>query len=191
MTKLKRSSSPSVYRSEPVPARRWLTVWLLLIALAGAPAFAQETVTQLRIGVVNAARLLDEAPQAKQALKRLEEEFQPRDQRLLELQRHVRDLEDRLLDRGRELSDGERRELERELRDQRRDLRRTEDELREDFNLRRNEELSKLQQLIIETIVGLAKKERYDLILNQDTVIFAGDRVELTGKVLQQLQRAQ
>ena len=166
---------------------RWLIALLCLIGLVPF-AWAQEA--PLRIGVVNAARLLDEAPQAKEALRRLEEEFKPRDDALLTEQRAIRELESRLAEMspGR-LDDSERRQLEYELRSRQRDVKRTEEELREDYNFRRNDELRKLQQLIFEAITALAKDEQFDLILNQDAVVFAGPRVDITGKVLDRLEQ--
>lgn len=166
---------------------RWLIVLLCLIGLTPI-AWAQQEL--LRIGVVNAARLLDEAPQAKEALRRLEEEFKPRDDALLTEQRAIRDLESRLAEMSTSrLDDSERRQLEYELRSRQRDVKRTEEELREDYNFRRNDELRKLQQLIYEAITALAKDEQFDLILNQDAVVFAGPRVDITGKVLDRLEQ--
>ncbi len=160
-------------------------VWLLPAMMA----VAQTASENLKIGVVNAARLLDEAPQAEQARKRLEQELQPRDRAVLQVQREVRELEDRLLaDRTMDLTETDRREIERDLRHLRRELKRSEDELREDFNIRRNEELNRLQRQIFEAIVGLARRQQFDLILNQDAVIFAGERVDITGDVLLRLQ---
>lgn len=173
--------------------QRQLLVWTMVLWLLPATMVLAQTLDgDLKIGVVNAARLLDEAPQAERARKRLEEEFQPRDRAVLQAQRRVRDLEDQLMtDRPLELTETARLDLERELRDRRRELRRSEDELREDFNIRRNEELHRLQQLIYEAIVSLARDQRFDLILNQDAVIFAGERVDITNEVLRRLQREQ
>jgi outer membrane protein len=166
---------------------RWLIVLLCVLGLS-LPAWAQQE--PLRIGVVNAARLLDEAPQAKEALRRLEEEFKPRDDALLAEQSAIRELESRLAEMspGR-LADSGRRQLEYELRSRQRDVKRTEEELREDYNFRRNDELRKLQQLIFEAIIALAKDKQFDLILNQDAVVFAGPRVDITGEVLDRLEQ--
>ena len=53
-----------------------LPLGLLLIAM---PVSAG-----LKIGYVNAARLLDEAPQAKEATSRLKQEFAPREEAMVE-----------------------------------------------------------------------------------------------------------
>jgi outer membrane protein len=160
---------------------------LLLILLAGPlqPLLAQ---TQLKIGFVNAAKILDQSPQAEQARKRLEKEFAPRDKALVDAQRALRSMEDKLVKDGAVMSDAERRRLEREIRDQRRELKRAQDEFREDFNLRRNEELGKLQRLVYEAIVSLAELEGFDLIVNDGAVIFASKQVDITDKVIGRLK---
>lgn len=163
-----------------------LGLWLLCL-----PWVAPQAQQPLKIGVVNASRLLDEAPQAKQALKRLEEEFKPRDQQLQKSRERARKLEQRLADPTSKMSDSERRKLEYELRRRQLDIKRNEEALSEDYNFRRNDELRKLQQLIYQAIVALAKKEHFDLILNQDAVVYAGNRVDITDQVLQHLKQEQ
>jgi len=156
-----------------------LSCLMLPLAVAQVP---------LKIGFVNASTILERAPQAEEARKRLEEEFNDRDLALVDAQKAVRDLEDRMIDQGPEMSDSERRRLERDIRNQKRDLKRLEEEFKEDFNLRRNEELGKLQRLVYDAIASLAKAEEFDLIVNQDSVIFASERVDVTEKVLERLQ---
>lgn len=87
--------------------QRQLLVWTMVLWLLPATMVLAQTLDgDLKIGVVNAARLLDEAPQAERARKRLEEEFQPRDRAVLQAQRRVRDLEDQLMtDRPLELTE--------------------------------------------------------------------------------------
>ena len=60
--------------------------------------------------------------------------------------------------------------------------------LREDFNIRRNEELGKLQKKVHEIIIIVAKAEKYDLVVTQP-VLFASERINLTARVLQEMQQ--
>ena len=99
----------------------------------------------------------------------------------------LRSLEDRLVKNAAVLSEAERQRKETEIRAAKRDLRRAQDEFREDLNLRRSQELSALQQKVTEVIQILAKAEKYDLIVS-DGVIFAGKRVDITDKILEQLR---
>ena len=82
----------------------------------------------------------------------------------------------------------ERRKLEMEVRTQERDLKRLRDAFAEDLNLRRNEEFSRLQQEVGESIVAIAKQKNYDLIFEAG-VIYASERVDLTEQVLARLRQ--
>ncbi len=144
---------------------------------------------ELKLGFVNVAKIAEEAPQAEAARSKLEKEFAPRDKGLGESQKQLKVLEDKLAKDGAVISEAERAKAEREILSQRRDLKRSQDEFREDFNIRRNEEFAKLQKLVADTIVSLAKKESYDLIVGDGT-LYASDRVDITDKVLEALKGA-
>ena len=160
----------------------WLPAALAaLFALLAAPAWAE-----LKVGYVNAVKVIEEAPQGEAALKKLEAEFGPRDKKLVAMQGRIKQLEDELEKNALLLKDTERRSKEHEIVVLKRDLRRATQEFREDYNLRRNEELASLQKLVFNAIVEIAKQESYDLILHEGT-IYASKKVDLTEKVLKRL----
>jgi len=144
---------------------------------------------ELKIGVVNTARVLQEAPQAKSSSKGLEQEFAPREKTLLELQKQIKQKEERLLRDSAVMSESERRKSERDLLTMKRDLKRSQDEFREDLNIRRNEEFGKLQRAISGIIDDLAKENGYDLILGEN-VIYAADRIDITEHILERLNKS-
>lgn len=163
-------------------------VRILLLLLSGL--FLQVSIAQtadIKIGVVSIGKILNEAPQAEAANKRLEREFAPREKGLVDAQRDLRQLEERLNRDSAVMSDNQRRDLEREIIAQRRELKRSTDEFREDVNLRRNEELGKFQRQIMDVINNLARDEGFDLIVNEGAVLHMSNRVDITDKVLQRL----
>lgn len=157
------------------------------LVLAAGMLAAQAAYAEIKVGFVNVAKVLELAPQAEAARNRIEREFAPKDRELLQQQKDVRSLEDRLVKNAAVLSEAERQRKENEIRAAKRELRRQQDEFREDLNLRRSQELSKLQQKVTEVIQTLAKAENYDLIVS-DGVIFAGERVDITDKILERLR---
>lgn len=161
---------------------RGLLGFLAAFVFTGA-SFAAD----LKIGFVNVARLLEKAPQAEAAKKDLEREFKPRDSKLMSEQKTIKAMEEKLAKDEAVMSEAERQKLERDLLNRKRDAKRVQDEFREDFNLRRNEELAKLQKSIFEAIQSLAKEENYDLLLT-DGVVFAKDSIDITNKIEQKLQ---
>lgn len=140
-----------------------------------------------RIGIVNTAKLLKEAPQAEAARKKLESEFAPRDAKIVEQQKLIKSLEDKLSKDAAIMSETARKNQEREIVKKKRDVKRIREEFTEDFNFRRNEEIGKLQKLVSDTILSLAKEKKYDIILNE-SVIYASQQVEITADVLKRLR---
>ena len=158
-----------------------------VVAVAGyavqPAAFGQE----FKVGFVNVPRVMEAAPQAIAARARIDDEFAPRDRELVLLQRELNEQEDHLVKNSAIMSASERTKLEEDVRRLRRELRRSQEEFREDLNLRRGQELSKLQRNITEVIQALARADDYDIVLT-DGVVFAGERVDITDLVIDKLR---
>jgi len=154
-------------------------------ALALLFSIAVQAESDLKIAYVNAVKLVEQAPQGKTALKQLETEFGPRDQELRAMRDEINGLQDDLDKNGLVMAEEDRTTKEKQLRELNRKIKRSRQEFREDYNLRRNEELARLQQEISEAIVRIAKAEGYDLIL-QDAV-WASEQVDITEKILEKL----
>jgi outer membrane protein len=142
---------------------------------------------ELKIGAVNVIKIVNQSPQAEQANKRLQKEFEPRQKALQATENSLRSMQQKLEKDGPVMSESQRRNLERDLQTQGRDFQRASLELRDDFNIRRNEELGKLNQQILEVINNLAKEEGFDLILNEGGVIYASPAIDITDKVIKRL----
>ena len=143
---------------------------------------------EIKIGYVNAVKVIEKAPQGEAALKKLESEFAPRDKRLVSMQKEIKQLEDDLEKNALIMTDTDRREKERRILILKRNLRRATQEFREDYNLRRNEELAVLQKIVKKAIVEIAKQEKYDLIVHEGT-IYASSTIDITDKVLEKLSK--
>lgn len=158
----------------------WLCVWVAVFSTSIHAA-------ELKIGVVNAAAVMEQSPQKDKALARLEKEFLSRSKSLESKVKSLRAKQEKLVKDGAIYSAEEKKSKERALVSEQRDIKRLQDEYGEDLSIRRNEELRKLEKEIAKTIVDLAKKESYDMIVYQG-VIFASDKVDITDKVLQSLK---
>jgi outer membrane protein len=157
-------------------------LFLSLLLLANA-AYAD-----LKIGFVNIPAVLEKAPQAEKAKKRLEAKFSPRDKQLVSQQKEIQTLEERMTRDSSVMSDSERSNLERNILTKKRDAKRSQQEFSEDFNASRNEELGKLQRRIVEAIREIAKDQNFDLLLT-DGVIYASDKIDVTAQVQQKLSK--
>ena len=142
---------------------------------------------RLKIGFVNPVKLLELSPQGEKALRLLEEEFRPRDQELIVLREKALALEVDLDKNRLVLQASEIKKKQRAIDGIRRKVKRDQQEAREDYNIRRNEELAKLQRLVREMIVTIANEEGFDLIVEQ--AVYVNNRIDLTERVLQRLQK--
>ncbi|OYY36745.1 MAG: molecular chaperone Skp, partial [Halothiobacillus sp. 35-54-62] len=82
----------------------------------------------------------------------------------------------------------DRSKQEQELNRQLRDLQRMQSNFRDDLNLRKNEELGKLQRVVLSSIKDVAKSSGYDLVLAEG-VVYAAPQVDITNEVLAKLQQ--
>lgn len=147
-----------------------------------------QVMAELKIGFVNAVQIMDSAPQVEEANSRLEQEFAPRQKKLVNDQKKIKEMEERLAKDSSIMSASESMKLSREARDKGRELQREQEEFREDYSIRRNEELDKLQKKLIQVIQTLAKEEKFDLILSEG-VVWASPQVDITDKVLERLKK--
>ncbi|EDZ67144.1 OmpH family outer membrane protein [Nitrosococcus oceani] len=164
-----------------------LIVFVAFLLLGSMIVIAPAGAVDLKIGAVNAVKLLDEAPQKEAALEILKKEFEVRNRELVAKQKKLRGLEDRFNRDAAIMSEADRKALERDILNQNRDLKRDQEVFREDYNIRRNEEFRKLQEEIAKAIVDLAEKKKYDLVVYEG-VIYASDKVDITADVLKLLK---
>lgn len=157
---------------------------MFFASLLGLPASAQN----LKVGYIDTAKVLKDAPQADRARKKLEDEFNPRDQEIVKLQKKLKQLKEKQERNAKLMTKADSVKLERNIVSLKRDIKRAKEEFNEDFNLRRNEELAKLHKLISKTTIQTAEELNYDIILS-DNVLYINKRVDITGMVIKRLRK--
>lgn len=154
------------------------------VALSGAlQAVAQET----KIGFVNTERILREAPPAKAAQVKIEQEFSKREKDLQDISGRIKTMSEKLDKEAAVLSESDRARRQREMSDLDKDFQRKQREFREDLNQRRNEEVANVLERTNKVIKQIADTEKYDIIL-QDAVA-VNPRIDITDKVLKALSK--
>lgn len=138
----------------------------------------------LQVGFINLRKIMANAPQNDAIRNRLEQEFKETQKALLEEQAALSVLEQTLLNTENQ-NDAE--QLERQILSKRRELTQKDIQYRDQYNVRRNEEMIKLQDLVMNEIIRLAKEEHYDIILNDTGVLYVHESADLTLKIIQSL----
>lgn len=158
---------------------------LAALFLGSSAAWGQS----IKVGVVNFARLLEEAPQSQASQSTLREEFSPRERDIRSQEQELKQIEERLVQSEGFMGEEERDQLERQARDLQRDLNRSKTEFNEDLNLRRNEELGKLQRMLIGEVQGYARSQSYDILISEAVgVVYASTAVDITDNILEVLK---
>ena len=193
------AADPALTIPEPPPAATLLDDTTITSDLLPAPGAAEKNndksadpqtaavdPAELRIGFVNFRRIMAAAPQREEINERLEREFGVERDALLQAQSELRSMERQLetLQHGDAYNDYERQVI-----NKRRDVARRDSDYRDNINVRRNEEMAKLQKMIGDEIINLAKEARYDIILNDIGVFYVSERADLSQQVITRLQR--
>jgi outer membrane protein len=153
-----------------------------LAALAVLPAQAE-----IKIGVVNATRLLQESPQAKAVQETLRSEFAPKQREVAALQAALKAKQEKYEKDAPTMSADQRARAEKELRDGNREFTQKANDLQEDVNTRQNEELSRLQSAIVSEVQSYALSQKFDLVLAEG-VLYSNSSLDITAAVLAGLQ---
>ncbi len=153
-----------------------LALMLGLAATAGAEGVQ-------KLGFIDTGRVYQESRQAQAIQQMLDKEFASRQRQLQQLQTEGLRLKEAL--EGGKVAESEREAQAQKLIAMDQEYRVKSVQLAEDYNLRRNEEFASLQQNANRVIVDLARKEGYDLIL-QDA-IFVNKQFDITDAVIKAL----
>ena len=158
-----------------------------LVGAVATVVMSVPAMAEIKIGVVDYARLLEQSPQAKALQDSLKNEFGPRYQQLLAQDKQLKDRADKLQKDGATMSQDQREKEEKTLRDAARDLERKKTEWQDDSNTRRNEEMNKLQRSLVGEVRDYAKAQNFDVVIAEG-VIYATPAVDITPAVLQAMQ---
>ena len=172
-------------------ARSMKLIYALLLASVSSIAVSTSAQAQeLKIGYVNSERVLREAEPAKRAQAKLEAEFSKREKDLNDQNAALRAQAEKLDKDSPTLSEAEKTRRQRELVELDRDLQRKHREFQEDLTQRKNEELSNVAERANRTIKAIGDAQHYDVILQDQLVIYFSNRVDLTQKVIDALNAA-
>ncbi len=165
--------------------------FIALLFLFSANIFAQnknntnKTATkEVNIGFVNIRKLMIEAPQLKEIKQVLTKEFEKRNLDLIatrELLTNLNSQYNATKDKAKQ------KELEKKIEKNQKLLLQAQNSIKDDYNLRRNEELNKLQALIIKSVAAVSKEKSLDIVLNNTGIIYVNSRINITNLVLDKL----
>jgi len=139
-----------------------------------------------KIGYVVVEKVLKDSPQTAASNKKLEKEFKSRTDGLQKKVKAIQKQEKDFNKNSVTMAAADRQKAQKKIQNSKIEIQRIERELREDIDIRRREEIGKLQQKINEAIEEMAKTDKYDLILYQG-VAYASKEIDITDKLIKVL----
>ncbi|MBI5109642.1 MAG: OmpH family outer membrane protein [Rhodocyclales bacterium] len=151
-----------------------------VLAIFSSGAFAEG-----KIGFVNSQKILNDAPQAAKAKKKIEKDFEKRDQELQRIAKQLQGMQENMDKNAVTMSESDRRTKEREFNDLNREFQRKQREFREDLSQRQNEEMASIFERVNKVIKQIAETEKYDIIFQE--AVYANPRIDITDRVIKAL----
>ncbi len=148
-------------------------------------SFSAAVLADSKIGAVNIQKIMNDAPQAARAKKKLEKDFEKRDQDLQRIAKQLQVMQENLDKNAVTMAESERRNKEREFGELNRDFQRKQREFREDLSQRQNEEVAAILERMNKIIKQIAEAEKYDIIFQEAAYI--NPRIDITDKVIKAL----
>jgi outer membrane protein len=155
----------------------------MAILLIGVSALLGGSVAaaEMKIGVVNFQKLIEDSPQTKTTIQHLETEFEPRRREMLSLQTDLKARGDKFQREGSLMSETDRSKEEIALRDLQHDYQRKAQQFQDDATTRRNEELGKVQRYLVQEIATYANTQGFDLVVYG--TFYAKPSIDITAQL--------
>ncbi|MBE8167104.1 MAG: OmpH family outer membrane protein [Shewanella sp.] len=157
----------------------------MTLALIGAPLMAQAE----KIAVVDMAAVFEQLPQREKVAKTLQSEFADREAGLKKKQQELRTLLETQQRDAAIMSKDQQTELQRKMESLRSDLQLKGKALNEDFRRRSGEEQNKLLKTVLDAVNKIAEKEKFDLVLPRQSVVYVKPTSDISGKVVEALSK--
>ena len=162
-------------------------------ALVAASAWAQGTTApapaatqNIRIGVINVERLVQESALGKEAFARVKRLNDVKKDEADKLQKELRDMEQKLADQGSAMADDKREALQKSYQEKAIAFKRFQDDANRELEASQKKELGELERRVFPVINQVGKEKGYTLIFNkfQSGLVYADEAIDVTDDVL-------
>lgn len=156
---------------------------LVLLGLSFGSAMASD----LKIGVINIQRVMQQSSEIHAISKRLQSQFKARQDKIASLQKSLKSDVTRLKRDEAIMSQADKSNLQEKILRNKREFERMQQDFQQDANMAQNKEMQKFFGKLSKQVDSYAKANHYDLILRSDAVPFASSQVDVTDDILKKL----
>jgi outer membrane protein len=166
--------------------RRWAVLAALFVALALAlPGWAAgKTDGNMKIGVIDIQRIMRESKAVKKVRDSFQQEVQAKKETMSAKEKEVKNLEEEFKSAKAKLPAEALKEKGEQLAKEGKELKRLRDDLTEELKKENSELTRKVIGEIVATAKDLLKKEHYAVILERNSVVAAGETVDITDELI-------
>ncbi|MBT1065705.1 OmpH family outer membrane protein [Bowmanella sp. Y26] len=162
-----------------------LTAAILATSMMSTAAMAAQ-----KVGFVNVQGVFQSLPQAAQIQESIRTEFKDQFEEVARLEKDIKYYLEKQQRDAATMSDKEKKELETKLISLRDDYQAKVQPLQQNAQRRQMEERNKILGLIKQSIDSIAAKEKYDLVLNAEAVLYTADeKNDLSQQVIDQVSK--
>lgn len=155
----------------------------LMLVISTGSAFADGT----KIGVVDLQKIMQTSVQMKAIQEKLEKEFKPRRDKLVAMEDGLKkDMEKFKRDTA-IMSQTQRKDLEKKIVGTQQQFEREGQQYQQELSTAHNEAMEEFYNKIRAAIAKVAESEKYDLVFQKDAAPFSVEKLDVTAKVMQEI----
>lgn len=150
---------------------------------------SQSMAFEQKIAVVNVQEAINQIPQSAALMQALEAEFKGEKAVIEQLQKDLTFEDENLKRNGSLMSEKETKQLQEKMAKLYQQYQVKVKEFQQKVAQRKNVETNKLFALVTQVVDNIAAKEKYDLVLSKQAVVFSKPALNITSKVVEQVSK--
>lgn len=152
-----------------------------------ALSFGSAMASELKVGVINIQKIMQQSQEIHAISKRLQGEFKGRQEKIVALQKTLKSDMNRLKRDEAIMSQADKSSLQEKIVRNKREFDRMQQDFQQDANMAQSKAMQKFFAKLGKKINEYAKANHYDLILRNDAVPFSSANVDVTKDILKQI----
>ena len=163
--------------------KRLFSATCLSVAINWSAAAIGQTV-----GRVDMRQIFQASPQVKNINTRLEKEFSPQRERIINLSKSLQEDAKKFQRNEAVMSEKEKQDLKNKIDEKQKELQQAQVEFQQGLYNAQNKAMGEFMTKISGAVRAVAEKEKVDLVLPKDTVLYARDSKDITSDVISELK---
>lgn len=141
----------------------------------------------VKIGIVDLQKIMQTSSDMKAIQEKLEKEFKPRRDVIVANETELKKNIDKFKRDNAVMSQTERKNLEKKIAESQQKFEKEGQQYQQELSTAHNKEMEQFYSKIRAAISKIAERDKYDVVLQKDAAPFSAERLDVTSKVLQEM----